>query len=293
MSPKNIKARIDFIGIGAARSGTTWLAKCLEEHPQILFSAQKSKKELAFFNDPSPYFHSSNYHRGLRWYLDQFPPPQKGKIRGEFSTTYLTDRKAPQRIKKHFPKVKILVALRNPVEMLWSLFWWWQTALRLNITSPWHRELLARGLYYQHLKRYYRVFGKKNIHVVIFDDIKRCPEKVIREVYRFLGVNPNFRPSVLYQKINPSRQHRLGFLKKLIFTSLSFLEKLGLKRIVWWLRSDNLISAWLYNLYLKFNIKPGSYPPMAPQLRAKLKKFFRADIEKLEKLIGRSLKEWK
>ncbi len=31
------KIKIDFIGIGTARSATTWITECLKEHPQIKF----------------------------------------------------------------------------------------------------------------------------------------------------------------------------------------------------------------------------------------------------------------
>ena len=45
--------------------------------------------------------------------------------------------------------------------------------------------------------------------------------------------------------------------------------------------------------YVKINKKKLSYPPMKPETRNKLKKYFREDIEKLEKLINRDLSAWK
>ncbi len=51
MKPNN-DFKIDFIGIGATKSGTTWIAQCLKEHPQICGS---SIKEINFFNIPFRY----------------------------------------------------------------------------------------------------------------------------------------------------------------------------------------------------------------------------------------------
>ncbi len=42
--------KVDFIGVGAAKCGTTWVASLLENHPQINFSSTKTTKELNFFN---------------------------------------------------------------------------------------------------------------------------------------------------------------------------------------------------------------------------------------------------
>lgn len=40
--------RPDFIGIGAQKCATTWLALCLRQHPQIFMA---SPKELKYFNE--------------------------------------------------------------------------------------------------------------------------------------------------------------------------------------------------------------------------------------------------
>jgi hypothetical protein len=42
--------------------------------------------------------------------------------------------------------------------------------------------------------RYFKAFHRARIHVFLFDDLKRSPEHVIQEVYRFLGVDPGFVP---------------------------------------------------------------------------------------------------
>ena len=68
--------RIDFIGIGAPKSGTTWLADCLRRHPQIFVPEQK---ELMYFNPyQNAYDPIDNYRYGkpLQWYHDFFKAHQ-------------------------------------------------------------------------------------------------------------------------------------------------------------------------------------------------------------------------
>lgn len=44
--------RLDFAGVGAARCGTTWLARCLGEHPALFLP---ERKELHYFGSDAKY----------------------------------------------------------------------------------------------------------------------------------------------------------------------------------------------------------------------------------------------
>jgi len=303
------KNTIDFIGIGAPKCASSWVAECLQEHPDILFPGQKSKwalpirkhKELRFFNtgygDDWEKCNLSNYKKGLDWYLGQFPSYQEGKIRGEFCVYYLTDEKALERIKNHFPNVKILTVLRNPVDMIYSLYCFRKASVETKVPKDLseavkkglYKDLcLDKGLYYKHLKKYFDTFPKKDIHVMIFDDIKNKPEETFKNLYRFLNVRDDFIPSILYKKIEPSIKTRFNFLRDLGYYPIFFLKKLGLKKIASWITWNES----LYRLYYRVNVVIQKYPPIEPKIRAKLKEYFKEDIEKLEKLIARDLSVW-
>ena len=47
MGKKKMRRKVNFIGIGVQKAGTSWLAKCLNEHPDIYIH---KKKEAHFFN---------------------------------------------------------------------------------------------------------------------------------------------------------------------------------------------------------------------------------------------------
>ena len=110
------KRKIDFIGIGAPRSGSTWLSQCLYEHPKIIFPNKKSDqklhpldKEQNFFSEAlfrRSFSQKDRYNKGIGWYLDRFNWDNHNQVRGEFSVGYFADSKAPERIKKHFPDIQ-------------------------------------------------------------------------------------------------------------------------------------------------------------------------------------------
>jgi len=130
---------IDFIGIGNGRSGSTWISECLAQHPDVMFSSEKSRKELKFFCVASNW---SNYEKGIGWYLKQFPPYQEGKVRGEFCPSYLHDKKSHVKIKEHFPDVKIIAVLRNPIDWIYAFYQWCRTAVYYGPTPESFEEAL-------------------------------------------------------------------------------------------------------------------------------------------------------
>jgi len=304
--------KIDFIGIGATRSGTTWLSECLRQHPDVRFPRPpeeanagqplgylnlKDEKELDFFivgvgGNAGGALRSTN-DRGLAWYLDQFPPAGPGKIRGEFSPAYMLDEQCAGRIRLAFPEVKLIAALRNPADMVYSLFWFDAYAvMRDDLTFEQAADrghYLERGLYHRQLRPFYEAFPREQIHVVLYDDIQKDPAKVVSDLYGFLGVRQDFVPPSVRRKVNAFQMTRSGLLKSSAKGAVSLLKKIGLGAL-----ADRLISdPALFRLYCRLNLgRGGKYPPMGPGTKQRLRSFFRGDILELQKLIGRDLGAW-
>lgn len=300
-SQQDKKSQIDFIGIGAPKGGSTWLASCLEEHPDILFSSQKTRKEIFFFNTPEGWVWNdkkvgrmSYYDRGLAWYLDQFPDYVEGKIRGEFTTSYLSDDLAYNRIHESFPNVKILATLRNPVDMIYSLHWYLYHGAVVELAEDFEHNLDAgifndKGLYFKHLQKYFETFPAENIKVLIFDDIKSDPINTISSVYEFLGVDSDYMPATLEKKVNTAFKPRSKLLKDAVNKTLNALDSLGLDS----LRLKIFESQLLQDIYTKINKTPTKYPPMSDEVRKKAYDVFASDINALENLLKRDLSAWK
>ena len=287
-----MKEKIDFIGIGVPKCGTTWVTENLKEHPDILIS---EPKELNFFNDNFKLADKmivSHFDKGINWYLKQFS--QNNKIKGEFSVIYIFDKQAPFRIKKYFPHVKLIVVLRNPVDMIYSLHNWLNSAASSNVPFDFEKAIeegyyLELGFYSKYLKRYYELFNKNNICVILFDDIKSNPCKVLRDLYSFLGVDKSYIPNGYDKKINVSQTHRFWFIKKMVyFTNLLF--KNSLPRRAYFFIIENKL---LYYLYCKVNIITKKYPKLEENTKTTLIDYYSKDIDLLEKLINRDLSSWK
>lgn len=106
------------VGGGAAKCGTTSLYNYLLGHPEVFLP--RERKEIAFF--------SPSVASGLETFDDYkalyaAAMPQRHKAVLDISTSYLYDAQAPELIRRHLgPEVKIIVFLRNPAHMAFSLW---------------------------------------------------------------------------------------------------------------------------------------------------------------------------
>lgn len=291
------KSCIDFIGIGGMKCGSTWIADCLKEHPQICFP--KHRKELHFFDEKFSFssFYKNNPKNyrfetlGFDWYKSQFS--HCVGVCGEFSTQYIIDPIACQRIKKVFPDVKIIAILRNPADRAFSEYLYNKRfggqlkniSFEKAIENSW---LLEKGLYAKHLKRYLDNFSK--VKIMILEEVKKNPEKEIQSLYEFLGVSEDFVPSCLNKKINKRMMAKYSFINDIVNFGINFVIKNNLKflfKIGTLLYLDVLVDG-----IRKKNVKELKFKLMHPETREKLVDFCREDVSDLENLLGKDLSFW-
>ena len=80
-----------FVGIGAQKCATTWLAEAIRSHPD-LFMAEVKEQD----------FWSNHYHMGFSWYEAAYEAAQ-GRAAGEISPSYLVSHEAPLRLAAKLP----------------------------------------------------------------------------------------------------------------------------------------------------------------------------------------------
>ena len=100
--------KIDFIGIGAAKAGSKWLADNLRNHPQIFIPG---KKELIYFNKTMLYgdnIQNFRYEKPVSWYHSFFENARPDHIKGEISPHYFTSPEAVKRIYQYNPDIKLI-----------------------------------------------------------------------------------------------------------------------------------------------------------------------------------------
>ncbi len=296
---KNNKFKIDFIGIGSGHSATTWIFNCLKEHPQICGS---NPKETKFFRD--------YHHKGLQYYKKFYQHCPANKIKGEFTPSYMYREKVAKRIKKVFPRIKLIVCLRNPIERLISqyLFVAQRGEVKFNklenkilkdLQTSQNRDFIEKGLYYKYISKYLAIFPEKQILITIYEDIKKNPLKFIQQIYTFLGIDPNYIPGIINKKSNITAKNKrcIPILPK-IYTNCSkklnasnpgkctikFLKIIGVKYII-----NTILS---YNIKHK-NLKPIKKPTISLSAKRQLLNFYKEDIRNLENFLKRDLSIWR
>jgi hypothetical protein len=192
----------DFIIGGAPRSGTTWLYEVLARHPRV-YMARPVKPEPKFF------LVDELYERGLAHYARWFEGASPEQLAGEKSTNYLESAIAAQRIHAHFPRVKLIFILRDPVERAYSNYLWTRMngleteefGVALSLEAERSRGLapelrfarpfsyFARGLYADLLQAYLDRFPREQVLVLRFEDIHDDRSTLIAALADFLGID--------------------------------------------------------------------------------------------------------
>ncbi|MFZ5424774.1 MAG: sulfotransferase domain-containing protein [Patescibacteria group bacterium] len=297
--PKDFE--IDFIGIGTPKCGTEWLWACLKEHPEIGFSKHK---EVNFFLSPSKGWTNIVYEnkRIKSWekYAQEFSHA-KSKTKGEFSIHYIFDSKAQKKLKKAFPNIKVIVTIRDPVSFLHSMYWYmkysniyhlipnsFEEALKTKIKDDFYHP--SKPKWAKLIKQLYSLFGQENVHVILQDDIRDNPEKVVKGAFKFLGVDKNFKPKFLHQRVNPTRQIRSPVLMRLVYLVVNTAYKTGFSPVI-----NRIINTSnpIKTIYKKIAHTNKKYPKMNKKLENKLREYYLEDIEELEKILKRDLSLWK
>ncbi|MEL6343549.1 MAG: sulfotransferase [Myxococcota bacterium] len=300
--------RPDFLFVGHPRSGSGRLDDYLKRHPDLFMA----RKELHFFGSDLEYNHPT---RTLDNYLAHFEAASPEQRVGESSTWYLASTQAAEEIYDFVPDARIVMMLREPVSWLHSLHSHMVFAAYEDITDfsealaaepdraagrrlPPHSipkgGVLYRSLvrYRDQVRRYFDVFGRERVHVVIFDDFKADPGQVLDGVLAFLGVRTDFpgREDVVHgnpRAKNSNRVHRSRRLHRWLKRppQRSVLHGLVEPPVPGY---DRLLSGLHY-----INLKNAPRPPMPADLRAQLQEDFREEVAALEALLDRDLSAWR
>jgi hypothetical protein len=194
--------RLDFLGIGVQKSGTTSLNAYLRDHPQIQVAAD----ELHFFDNERNPWPPPNWESYHSRFPDQRIDPAMALLRGEITPIYLYWKPCLERIHAYNPNLKLIVLLRNPISRAYS-HWAMETQLgkdSLSFSEAIQREderlsgfplqqhrvysYAARGFYHAQLQRLLEHFPRENLHVVKSEDFFADPKTTQTAIHQFLGL---------------------------------------------------------------------------------------------------------
>jgi len=307
---KNIrksKKQPNFFIVGAARSGTTSLWNYLQQHPEIFMSGRHiSEKEPSFFCNLTPPW--AVKYCDFDAYINLFVEAEDQKALGEASVNYLISPESSNRIADQYSEARIIIILRQPVERAFSLYKY-MCNLGVEWIAPFEKALRVEheryndnkfkhnnpfyyygylyfhsGLYAEQIERYFNVFSRKQIHIILFEDLKINPVETTQRVYDFLGVKKEFVPkiTVLNQSKSPFSVFAQYFFKQI--SKKNFPDFLATKRII---RKTAQIA-------FDANLAFGRLRPfiLKDTTRRKLLMDYRDNIRETGRLIGQNLDGW-
>jgi hypothetical protein len=254
-----IRLKPSFLIIGAQKAGTTSLFHYLGQHPDFILPR---RKEIHFFD--------LQYDNGIDWYEQLFPENigSGHQITGEASPYYLFHPIVPERVHRHYPGMKLIVLLRDPVDRAYAHFQMErkrkrdaepvpsfmqavemeaarigeeeQKILRGEIQSGTrfrNCSYMKRGLYGQQLQRWRSFFPANQFLLLKSEDFFSSTLTCMENVHAFLGIR-NIPPANIspqntneYPALSVADRNKL---KDYFSEDGLLLQKLAGTHFSWW-----------------------------------------------------------
>lgn len=317
----------EFYIIGAAKAGTTTLVEYLRRHPSIFLP---SLKEPEYFGRDGLYGSAEQWYLDL--FRDARPGQLCGDA-STIHSRWPHSAAAADRIAKHRPDARIIYLVREPVARAYSHYVQRValarhlrgrlSALSSRFTDEEMRLLKimqiadARGcvghcgatfedvlalsdifintsMYKDRLSEYLAHFERRQLKVVLFDDLRACPQRLVADILRFLEVDPihaNRMEDVVHA--NPAVSHFENEIRfrlsrymsdSILLRGVSRAMPRWLKDISWRLVSDSTV--------LDRIVGPVRPPPILESTRMLLQRQFEPSNQWLSWFLGRDLLSW-
>ena len=286
--------------VGAPKSGTTAMATYLRAHPDVFMPA---RKELGYFGSDLTYSKRFIRDPDEAHYLAHFAGWSGEAVAGEASVWYLYSRTAAAEIRAFSPDARIIIMLRNPVDVIYSNYHQFlynenedirdfEAALAAESDRKAGRRLPSRmllreGLYYTdtvrfaaQIERYLEVFGRERVHVILFDEFQRDTPKTFRGVLEFLEIDPEFTTD--FEVVNPNKRSRSRAFRHL-YTSAPFRAAA---------RCFPRLAQRVYEPIRALNTEFVPRAPLDPATRLQLSRELAPEVRKLAALLERDLSRW-
>jgi hypothetical protein len=291
--------KIDFLIIGAQKSGSTSLYHYLRQHPEIYLP---EIEENRFFTK------NEFYRQGVAFLKPFYRHSKSSKVKGGKNVHIMYFPDAPSRIHKHNPDMKLIAILRNPIDRAYSAYWFarrngweycktFEQALELEFrrtqgTYEERAELtyLTHGHYYEQLRRVINLFGQTKVLTFLTDDLKQDPQNVISRIFDWFGLN-NSSSQIDYQRRSMvAAQPRILGLQKLLMSRDIWYRRILRKSLSHRIR--HIIQRKVINKVIDANLEQANYPPMRQTTRKNLSQYFTKHNARLSGLIDRDLSHW-
>lgn len=288
----------DFFIAGAPKCGTTSLYSWLRTHPRLFMPC----KEPGFFSRDLLDHPDLQFHLYRRLFDDR---PECTLV-GEASPKYLYSAVGLREIRSHRPDARILILLRNPVDLVHSFHGQmvkqcdevvtdFEAAWRL-VDSRSEGAALPRmcrsatlvdypfwGRIGSRLQDLFSVFPANQIRVYLLNDMQLHPATLYADVLEFLGVEHDGRTD--FGAENPRVRVR---------STAAHGALVGLRRRIWpILRSRGVGGTGLLRLLHRWNVSDAPETSMSDRFRQELIRFFADEVRLVEQILERDLSIWR
>jgi len=291
--------RPDTFIVGAPKCGTTAMNTYLGQHPEVFIPTDKDTR---FFGQDL----TCITRLSEKEYIARYDDSHGSTRRVDASVYYLLSHDAAAEIHTFSPDAYIVAMLRDPVEMTYSH----HAQLRFNglgededitvfadaLAAESDRRdgqrippgtRVREALYYRELadyatqlQRYFHVFGRDRVHVILFDDFRADTHAAYQSLLEFLQVDSAFEPQI--SVVNPNTVVRFEALR-----SMLRLTPDGLKTML-----PTALREPLRQRLRSLNTRVAKRPPLEPDVRRALATELRPGVERLATLIDRDLSHW-
>ena len=194
--------KLDFVILGAQKSGSTALHYFLNRHRRITMGDQQ---EIHFFDDDKHFGGDSPDYAPLHRHYPRVGPLT---VAGDCTPSYLYHPPVARRIVEYHPGMKLIILLRNPIDRAFA-HWNMQRfkgrepleflaavkeeKSRINNAPTIEARRFAyvdRGLYAQQIARFLKHFPREQMKIVKFDDFTIRQRDTVEAIFRFLDLEP-------------------------------------------------------------------------------------------------------
>ena len=217
------------LGVGAPKSGTTWVYEYLRKYPNVDMGIMKEYHVWDCKFNPYDLFNEHEINLAIRetteefqirnpirnnmrnihgWYEDYFKNLIKGNITitGDITPSYLALNAnnfsiIKNRLETAGFDIKVVLLARDPIQRCWSAIRYQHASIedKLEIFKRRHKSRVyqVRTKYDYTLTELEKVFNKENIYVGIYEEM--FTDDNIRKISDFCGVgfNPSFKNEVI------------------------------------------------------------------------------------------------
>ena len=283
----------NFFIVGAPKSGTTNMSYYLMQHPQVFMPENLEPYYFARLDVPQ------NYKREIisdeKKYLNLFKNAKNCKVVGESSPVYLYCPHSALEIKNRFPNSKLIISLRNPIEIAYSEYFSLKfmgfdqnrsfdelldSSEEQLTRNEFHIDsLLEAGFYSKHIKRFQKIFSKNQIKIIIFEEYVKNTVPTINSILSFLGI----KESITFD-VTPKGAYKVprNFASQKLMNNSTFRK--AAKFVIPTVTRQKIGE--------RFLVKESSRPPLKQNQRKRLTQIYQDDVENLSELLGRNL-PWK